>query len=176
VGGAAETYWKSSTSTPGNVLGQPEKTQVGRLSQNSPRNLNLATPPASNNLMTSSSLSGEYLPLSVQVTRDLIPVVSDSAQIPKQIFALGVTDVSYGQLATFLGSAMTGRLRRKSGHTRGYDFPPFLKLQDALEVCPFLAPVPAILNKCCSNSLSGSMSIFKSYILAREILVIRTYS
>lgn len=60
-------------------------------------------------LVTASSLSGEYVHVVVQVTKDGIPVVYPHGRLPVKEFDLGVSDVTYDQfmaLATRLGLAL----------------------------------------------------------------------
>ena len=132
MGGAVETYWKSSTSGLQSVISQHQNGPVKFVAQNSPRVLHPTSLLASN-LMTSSSLIGEYLMLSIQVSKDLIPIISDSRKVPDQVFSLSISDVTYDQLVNLHGNKMTGRIYRSSG-ARGFTFAPFLKLEEALMV------------------------------------------
>ena len=79
IGGAVETYWKSlAMPVPGGSgakLLSPRPPQHGRAlgsAQTSPTNPTLAT--ASGHSLTHSSVTGSYIYVTVQVTRDLHPV------------------------------------------------------------------------------------------------------
>ncbi|CAG8554771.1 11064_t:CDS:10 [Acaulospora morrowiae] len=73
IGGQVETYWKSLPEQPLNVSG------------NIP------------SFITASSLSGEYIQIVVQVTRDMIAVVYPEWMLPVNGFDLSVSDVTYKQ-------------------------------------------------------------------------------
>ncbi|KAG0052370.1 phosphate system positive regulatory protein pho81, partial [Gryganskiella cystojenkinii] len=116
VGGRLETYWKStntidsitaatttvdsegaltilpvSTSTSRGILPHPTTTQ----------------PTLSGNLIpsfiTASSLSGEYIQLSIQMTRDFVPVVFSDWLLPVPGFDLSISDVSFEQFKRYEG-------------------------------------------------------------------------
>jgi len=85
--------------------------------------------------MTSSSLSGEYLLLSIQVSKDFVPVVSDLRKVPDQVLSLGISDVTYDQLVNLHGSKMT-EVVHSSNTKQPFVFAPFLKLEEALKRLP----------------------------------------
>ncbi|KAI0750892.1 cyclin-dependent protein kinase inhibitor [Daedaleopsis nitida] len=111
IGGAVETYWKSlAMPVPGGSsakLLSPRPPQHGRTlgsAQTSPSNPALAV--ASGHSLTHSSVTGSYIHVTVQVTRDLHPVVFADWKLPDDHYDLGVSDVSLPQfqsLASRLG-------------------------------------------------------------------------
>lgn len=101
IGGAVETYWKSlatpyttSFQNPPSRMAQPFRT-LGS-AQTSPSNHTGAG--YGGHTITLSSLVGQYIHLTVQVTRDLHPVVYNRWRIPTSDFDLGVSDVTLSQL------------------------------------------------------------------------------
>ncbi|RDX55713.1 hypothetical protein OH76DRAFT_764359 [Lentinus brumalis] len=111
IGGAVETYWKSlAMPVPGASsakLLSPRPPQHGRAlgsAQTSPSNPTLAV--ASGHSLTHSSVTGSYIYVTVQVTRDLHPVVFADWKLPDDHYDLGVADVTLSQfqsLAARLG-------------------------------------------------------------------------
>ncbi|RPD67076.1 hypothetical protein L227DRAFT_582465 [Lentinus tigrinus ALCF2SS1-6] len=111
IGGAVETYWKSlAMPVPGASsakLLSPRPPQHGRAlgsAQTSPSNPTLAV--ASGHSLTHSSVTGSYVYVTVQVTRDLHPVVFADWKLPDDHYDLGVADVTLAQfksLAARLG-------------------------------------------------------------------------
>lgn len=101
IGGAVETYWKS-TAVPAIDLFSPMAGPSSRAtSTTSP---DLRTPPfsvnaAAANIVTLSSLSGEFVHVVVQVTRDGVPVIFPDWNLPvdDDQFDVGVADVSADQ-------------------------------------------------------------------------------
>ncbi|CAI2166042.1 19028_t:CDS:2 [Funneliformis geosporum] len=84
VGGQVETYWKS--------------TDPVTLSNSSEQQLNLNEISGSiPSFITASSLSGEYIQIVVQVTRDMIAVVYSEWMLPVEEFDLCVSDVTFKQ-------------------------------------------------------------------------------
>ncbi|KII95927.1 hypothetical protein PLICRDRAFT_99241 [Plicaturopsis crispa FD-325 SS-3] len=102
VGGAVETYWKSMMlshlgprlGTPTRILSSPPMSGIGSI-HTSPSVHSVTG--ASGQTLTISSLSGDYLYLVVQVTRDLHPVIFSDWVLPETGFDLGVADVSLAQ-------------------------------------------------------------------------------
>ncbi|KAI0375722.1 hypothetical protein BV20DRAFT_976261 [Pilatotrama ljubarskyi] len=101
IGGAVETYWKSlampvpSGST--KIL-SPRAPQYGRplgSAQTSPSNPTLAMAPGHS--LTHSSVTGSYIYVTVQVTRDLQPVIFSDWRVPDDHYDLGVADVTLAQ-------------------------------------------------------------------------------
>jgi CDK inhibitor PHO81 len=117
VGGSVETYWKSSAQY--SALGGLGSTlNVSRLiapTHTSPllhRSATANTPGS----VTISSLSGDYLHVVVQVTRDLVPVVYSKWRLPVNGVDVGVCSVS----ATQFSSIAVGKgLALNSMHTPG---------------------------------------------------------
>ncbi|OCB90859.1 cyclin-dependent protein kinase inhibitor [Sanghuangporus baumii] len=104
VGGAVETYWKS-IATPD--AAPPRKSQKSSSRMAQPfRNIgSIHTSPSNQSAtaiggytLTLSSLPGDYIHLTVQVTRDLHPVVYNKWRLPVSGFDLGVSDVTLDQL------------------------------------------------------------------------------
>ena len=106
IGGAVETYWKaiaSPVSTPAAKLTTTRFVPPPRSfasAQTSPSMHSLST--AGGHSLTHSSLSGNFLYVTVQVTRDLQPVLFAEWQLPEDGFDVGVADVT---LAQFLALA-----------------------------------------------------------------------
>ncbi|CAG8692263.1 6341_t:CDS:2, partial [Dentiscutata heterogama] len=86
IGGQVETYWKSTNtvSLPGSVGDQSPST-----GGTNSRNIS--------SFITSSSLSGEYIQIVVQVTRDMVAVVYSEWMLPVEGFDLSVSDVTVKQ-------------------------------------------------------------------------------
>ena len=101
IGGAVETYWKS--------LATPVPTQSSRLvpsrTQPSTRSMtsahtspsNLSTTVASGHSLTHSSVTGSYVYVTVQVTRDGHPVAYADWLVPEAGYTLGVADLTLEQ-------------------------------------------------------------------------------
>ncbi|KAG0308647.1 phosphate system positive regulatory protein pho81 [Dissophora globulifera] len=113
VGGRLETYWKStnsvdsvassSTATPPIEMAPLALTPSayrgilpGPASQNPPL-IGNAVP----SYITASSLSGEYIQLSIQMTRDMVPVVFSEWRLPVEGFDLALSDVTLSQFTRF---------------------------------------------------------------------------
>ncbi|WVO13631.1 hypothetical protein L204_101252 [Cryptococcus depauperatus] len=106
IGGRVETYWKSqiapSTSAQDHARLQPHRplnvlsnTPTARPPAVAPAStVNISNKPA---LVTASSLSGEYIHVVVQVTKDGVPVVYPHFRLPVQDFDLGVSNVTCSQ-------------------------------------------------------------------------------
>ncbi|KAF9175139.1 phosphate system positive regulatory protein pho81 [Mortierella sp. AD010] len=112
VGGRVETYWKSTNSIDSSIstastpqVGTPSVMPVSMSTSGS------ALPHSSSqsllvgniipSFITASSLSGEYIQLSIQMTRDFIPVVFASWRLPVEGFDLAVPDVTFSQFKAF---------------------------------------------------------------------------
>ena len=99
-----ETYWKSKvipTSQPQDHAHQHQIHRPLSVSTSSPA---LRPPPVGSGsqareaaLVTASSLSGDYVHVAVQLTKDLIPVVYPSYTLPVPGLDIGVPDVSLEQ-------------------------------------------------------------------------------
>ncbi|KAH9899788.1 cyclin-dependent protein kinase inhibitor [Cubamyces lactineus] len=101
IGGAVETYWKSLAmpvpSSSSKILA-PRPPQHGRplgSAQTSPSNPSLAM--AGGHSLTHSSVTGSYIYVTVQVTRDLHPVIFADWKLPDDHYDLGVSDVTLAQ-------------------------------------------------------------------------------
>jgi CDK inhibitor PHO81 len=126
IGGRVETYWKSKV-TPS----APTQDHAHQLSSHRPLSVStsspalrppLATLNASTQqgaqkesaLVTASSLSGEYIHISVQLTKDGIPVVYPSWKLPVSGLDVGVSDVTYAQFEA-LARSQNRELSLESG-------------------------------------------------------------
>lgn len=105
VGGAVETYWKSMTlAVPSTHSATSHRALISSRAMDSTHTSPsiISTVPST----TVSSLQDKYLFVTVQVTRDLHPVVYAEWLLPQSEFQLGVGDVTLAQfeaLATRLG-------------------------------------------------------------------------
>lgn len=100
IGGAVETYWKSP-STPFSAASLKPPTRMAHPFRTS----NSLTSPStysisgtSSQTITLTSLIGEYIHLTVQLSLDLKPVVYDNWKLPVAEFDLVVADASLSQL------------------------------------------------------------------------------
>jgi CDK inhibitor PHO81 len=116
VGGTVETYWKSSAQYSG-LGGLGSTLNVSKLiapTHTSPSHRSAITNnPGS---VTISSLSGDYLHVVVQVTRDLVPVVYSKWHLPVNGVDVGVCSVSAAQ---FSGIAVGKGMDLNSMHAPG---------------------------------------------------------
>ncbi|KAF9433256.1 phosphate system positive regulatory protein pho81 [Entomortierella beljakovae] len=112
VGGRVETYWKSTNSIDSSIstastpqVGTPSvmpvsmSTSGGVLPHSTSQSLLVGNVIPS--YITASSLSGEYIQLSIQMTRDLIPVIYPHWHLPVEGFDLSVSDVTFSQFKSF---------------------------------------------------------------------------
>ncbi|KAI1313852.1 phosphate system positive regulatory protein pho81 [Mortierella claussenii] len=112
VGGRVETYWKSTNSIDSTIstastpqVGTPSvmpvsmSTSGSALPHSSSQSLLVGNMIPS--FITASSLSGEYIQLSIQMTRDSVPVVFASWHLPVEGFDLAVSDVTFSQFKKF---------------------------------------------------------------------------
>ena len=101
IGGAVETYWKSIA----NPVPNPTLKTVTPRSMPSTRRLpsaqnspsNRPTTPLGAHSLTQSSVTGSYLYVTVQVTRDGEPVTCSQWLLPEDNYELGVADVTLSQ-------------------------------------------------------------------------------
>jgi hypothetical protein len=111
IGGAVETYWKSMANAVSGVAPLHAISAWQRPSgssgstQTSPSNPSITGSAAQP--MIISSLSGNYVYVVVQVTRDLHPVVFNNWMLPERRFDLGVADVTLSQFEAL--SLLTNR-------------------------------------------------------------------
>ncbi|KAI0755453.1 cyclin-dependent protein kinase inhibitor [Irpex lacteus] len=101
IGGAVETYWKSIAtplSTPTPKLSSTRSTAPPRIiaSAYTSPSIYSSTATASHSL-THSSISGNFIYITVQVTRDLQPVTFCEWRLPEDAYELGVADVTLSQ-------------------------------------------------------------------------------
>ncbi|KAG1820540.1 uncharacterized protein BJ212DRAFT_1340696 [Suillus subaureus] len=117
VGGAVETYWKSMAIP----RGTPSNSQTSLPWQQSPRSLDStytspsihSNPPSPLHTLTLSSLIGNHVHITVQVTRDLHSVIFGDYLLPETSFDLGVSDVNLEQF-----QALASRLERDNKSLR----------------------------------------------------------
>lgn len=144
IGGAVETYWKSlAMPVPGASsakLLSPRPPQHGRAlgsAQTSPSNPTLSV--ASGHSLTHSSVTGSYIYVTVQVTRDLHPVVFAGWKLPDDHYDLGVADVTLAQfqsLAARLGrDGVFSDMTASPSHWGRRIAMSMVTLQDLLRVC-----------------------------------------
>lgn len=102
IGGAVETYWKSlalpyNPSVPQKASPRilPTVRSTGS-TYTSPSAQSVAA--STGHTVTLSSVSGEYIHLVVQCSRDLQPVIYNEWKLPVNEYDLGVADVSFHQL------------------------------------------------------------------------------
>lgn len=103
IGGAVETYWKS-TATPSLDMLSPSSgpsTRVSSVPSPDPRPTPSSVNTSAATIVTLSSLSGEFVHIVVQVTRDRVPVAYTdwNLSVEDDQFDLGVADVSAVQFA-----------------------------------------------------------------------------
>ncbi|KAI7826615.1 hypothetical protein BC939DRAFT_501788 [Gamsiella multidivaricata] len=115
VGGRLETYWKSTNSidsvistaappvvTNTSLVPLSTSTYRGVLPHSGPQTT------LSGNIIpsyiTASSLSGEYIQLSIQLTRDFVPVVFTDWRLPLEGFDVALSDVTFSQFKNFKDS------------------------------------------------------------------------
>lgn len=110
IGGRVETYWKSKV-TPSQSTQDHAHLQSHRPLSVSTSSPALRPPPAQPStapresaLVTASSLSGEYVHIVVQVTKDQVPVVYPEWKLPIAGLDVGVTDVTTTQFASLAES------------------------------------------------------------------------
>ena len=99
IGGAVETYWKSLSQL---SMGPESKNHSPSIPRPPPIGSVQASPAGSSHTsnlqpITVSSVSGSYLYVTVQITRDLHPVVFAGWQVPEHNLDLGVADLTLSQ-------------------------------------------------------------------------------
>lgn len=112
IGGRVETYWKSKVTPTGPSQDHAHQFQSHRplsVSTSSPAlRPPIAAPPSNpprdSALVTASSLSGEYIHIVVQLSKDSIPVIYPEWRLPVSGFDIGVPDVSLSQFTTLATS------------------------------------------------------------------------
>ncbi|KAF9578953.1 phosphate system positive regulatory protein pho81, partial [Lunasporangiospora selenospora] len=112
VGGRLETYWKSTNSIDSTTsaattphVGTPSVMPVSTSTSGGvlpyPASQSTLSGSVIPSFITASSLSGEYIQLSVQMTRDFVPVVYGDWRLPVQGFDVALSDVTFGQFKKF---------------------------------------------------------------------------
>ncbi|KAK3813191.1 MAG: hypothetical protein J3Q66DRAFT_315687 [Benniella sp.] len=119
VGGRLETYWKSTNSvdsvasvantiTPTSQAIMTTTASLVPLSTSSYRGILPHPAPQTTfsgsmvpSYITASSLSGEYIQLTVQMTRDLVPVVFGDWRLPLEGFDVALGDITFRQFKRF---------------------------------------------------------------------------
>lgn len=158
VGGRVETYWKSTNSIDSTIsaattplVGTPSvmpvstSTSGGALPHSVSQSLLVGNMIPS--FITASSLSGEYIQLSIQMTRDHVPVVFANWHLPVEGFDLALSDVSFNQFKRFgqlihektSGDDLEGANTRlanswKSGEWRRKVYERWMSLEQVLKV------------------------------------------
>ena len=98
VGGAVETYWKS-TAIP--TVGVPRPWSVSSMSQRSSGSTQTFPPSkpvaAKSHSLTISSITGDYVYVVVQLTQDMQPVTYPYWKLPEGKFDLYVPDLTLAQ-------------------------------------------------------------------------------
>ena len=89
IGGKVETYWKSTR-------------PLHLSSTGTPSSQSLSGGTSGQSLITASSLSGQFVRVFVQVTRDLVPVAYPSWRLPVEGLDLGVAEVTYSQFKAII--------------------------------------------------------------------------
>lgn len=160
IGGAVETYWKSLAmpfsapiQKPPTRMAQPFRT-IGS-THTSPSNYSISG--SGSHTITLSSLVGDYVHLTVQVTRDSHPVAYDKWKLPITEFDLGVCDASLEQIQAISSRAGT------SSDLRHYHLSPPSEWYRVLS--PSLLSLRHLMTVCCS--LFGS-SPLTSDVLSRR--------
>lgn len=150
IGGNVETYWKS-TAGPALDLLAPQAGAPTSSRATSITSPDFRTPfPTANaiapNMVTLSSLSGEFVHIVVQVTRDGVPVVFPDWNIPvdDDQFDLGVADVSavqFSRLSNSLGRQLDmnnlASVPTSAAAWHGFLAQRMATLKDVLKVIPF---------------------------------------
>ncbi|WVR08341.1 hypothetical protein IAU60_005394 [Kwoniella sp. DSM 27419] len=110
IGGRVETYWKSKV-TPS----QPAQDHAHQFQSHRPLSVSTSSPslrppvgaagPSSSSnsesaLVTASSLSGEYVHVVVQVTKDGVPVIYRHTRLPIEGLDVGVSDITATQFTS----------------------------------------------------------------------------
>jgi CDK inhibitor PHO81 len=111
IGGRVETYWKSKVTPTAPTQDHAHQYQAHRpLSVSSTPsvrpapNTSTTNQPKDNTLVTASSLSGEYINVVVQVTKDGVPVVYPEWRLPVGGLDIGVPDVTFEQFTSLASS------------------------------------------------------------------------
>ena len=106
IGGRVETYWKSKVAPTAPTQDHAHQYQAHRPPsvRPAPNTASSTNQPKDNTLVTASSLSGEYINVVVQVTKDGVPVVYPEWRLPVGGLDVGVPDVTYAQFTSLAAS------------------------------------------------------------------------
>ncbi|KAG8710342.1 ubiquitin-protein ligase peroxin 12 [Ceratobasidium sp. 394] len=139
VGAKFQTYWKSST-VPLNTNTVPARQHPSRLggpsSVHASPALNIAGSSVGGGTMMTSSLTGEFVHLVVQVTRDMVPVVYARRFLPVSGFDLHVGAVTYEQFRRLGQDTMKGQSLSTAAEWRASLSAGFHSLEYALQTLP----------------------------------------
>ncbi|KEP54101.1 cyclin-dependent kinase inhibitor [Rhizoctonia solani 123E] len=138
-----ETYWKSSTA-PLNSVTTPSTRQPasrqgfvgGTSSVHASPALNVTGPSIAGGTIITSSLTGDFVHLIVQVTRDLVPVVFSQKCLPISGFDLSVGAVTYAQFKSLAQGDVPERETATSSGWHSSLSSGFYSLEHALTVLP----------------------------------------
>ncbi|KAK4689310.1 CDK inhibitor PHO81, partial [Tremellales sp. Uapishka_1] len=108
IGGRVETYWKSRI-TPAGISQDHAHLHAHRPSTSPPTSVSASV----SALVTASSLSGDYINLVVQVTKDGTPVCFSDWRLPIPGLDIGVSDVTFQQF-TYISSSSSLALSPQS--------------------------------------------------------------
>ncbi|KAF8985922.1 phosphate system positive regulatory protein pho81 [Entomortierella lignicola] len=154
IGGRLETYWKSTNSI--DSVASTATSQAGTpslvpLSTSNYRGILPHPAPQtvlSGNMIpsyiTASSLSGEYIQLSIQMTQDFVPIVFPHWHLPVRGFDLALSDVTFNQFKKFKDSinrndkneALEHMSSWKSAQWRHWICERWMSLEQVLKVLP----------------------------------------
>ena len=124
VGGAVETYWKS-TAIPATDVPRPWSVSTMPKAGSGSTNTNPSSQPVvtKNRSLTISSIEGDYLYLVVQVTQDMQPVAYPHWKLPGDKFDLQVPNLTLSQfdkLAVELGRKVDTRKQKPTTYSEWY--------------------------------------------------------
>ncbi|KAI8992576.1 hypothetical protein BDB01DRAFT_847938 [Pilobolus umbonatus] len=120
IGGRFETYWKSTNTVLPAMSVSEDLLSCHSNHSSSSANLNIVnsainTTAASSSLsstvpsfITASSLSGDYVHVVVQLTKDLVPVIFSKWMVPYEGLDLAVSDLTYNQFKR-IGESVLGK-------------------------------------------------------------------
>ncbi|KZT12788.1 uncharacterized protein LAESUDRAFT_16251 [Laetiporus sulphureus 93-53] len=114
IGGAVETYWKSLAGPAPASTSRitPSRPQPGRAPASAVNSPSISTTALSGgHSLTHSSVTGSYVFITVQVTRDLQPVVYSEWLLPEIGYELGVADVTLSQFQSLAQRLNRGLLQ-----------------------------------------------------------------
>lgn len=147
IGGRVETYWKSTVAPSNAAQDHAHQFQSHRpigVSSLSPASRPTVPAPTQDEpaLVTASSLSGDYMRLQVQVTRDGVPVIYPDFKLPVSGFDVGVSNITYAQfesLARQHGRALSPKTAPRADSPEGWHAVvagTFASVKDVLDLVP----------------------------------------